>query len=116
MSYSSSYRDESLVVHRESMLENEVLGIGEESNSSFGSFVSLSLFDEENFQNLMKGPEITSVVKVVVDDIVSGDINTILVEFDEENTKHRKYGCDCVNAGEVAGDGGDRLNIVGSYP
>lgn len=49
------------------MLENEVLGIGEESNSSFGSFVSLSLFDEENFQNLMKGPEITSVVKVVVE-------------------------------------------------
>lgn len=67
MSYSSSYRDESLVVHRESMLENEVLGIGEESNSSFGSFVSLSLFDEENFQNLMMGPEITSVVKVVVE-------------------------------------------------
>jgi len=47
---------ESLVVHQKSMLERKVLGIGkDETNLSFGSSISHPLFEDDTFENLMKG-------------------------------------------------------------
>lgn len=87
MSSSGFDEDKSLVVRWKSMLEKEILDMGEESKSFSDSIASLPLSDEEEFQNLMKGPEIFYGVNVIVIDIVSGDINTGLVDSNREGSK-----------------------------
>jgi len=83
MSYSIFGGDESSVVCQKSMLDTKYFGIGEESESSSGSFVCLFLSDEETFQNLMKGTKVTSNVNVFV-----SDINAIPIESNEDEEKY----------------------------
>lgn len=113
---------ESLVVHQKSMLERKVLGIGkDETNLSFGSSISHPLFEDDTFENLMKGAQITSSVKVVAGETADDDINIIPVEFDEEETEEDVY--ESFRSETYLGDGGDLVvvggvleNIVGPFP
>lgn len=83
--------DASPVAPQKSILEKNILDIGEESESFSDSIVSLPFSDEKEFQNLMKGPKIFSSVNIVIRDDADNDINTVLVDSNSEMTLISKF-------------------------